>query len=273
MTPMTLIDAPLQPDSSADPHGITDDAVSTILLPISAPPTAPHTTSWSTSDSSGSSAGGRVPRFNRRFVRLPTTIPKTITDQEIRKCRLLLALHDTALLSINDQPAAALELCCTFQPAAGLRFVSAQLLINLETPEGIKIIDLAPKQVECDGVAVSVTQGGRFAIEYLGTGGQREVQRTASFKHYTCLVSGSDDSTPNARWEFNEVKQSKQGLGQQHALYLLVSAAGILKGRIYLSAEIERSGLMGVHDRARRWLRLGALPDVPYLPLQIQLPG
>ncbi|WP_280564780.1 hypothetical protein [Chromohalobacter sp. 48-RD10] len=269
MTPTTLIDENLYPDPPTDQSLVTGSMASAPLQPVSPPLPDQHTTYRSLPRST---AGGKVPRYMRRVKRLPSTIPETITDLEIRQCRLLLALHDTAPLRICDQPAGALELCCDFQPTAGLRFVSAQLRLTLETPQGVRIIDLAPRRVESEGVAISVTKTGRFAIKPLGAAGKGELQHTADFKQYTCLVSGSGNSTQEARWEFNEMKQGKQGLGTQHALFLIVSAVGTLRGRIYLSAAVERSGLMGAHDQARRWLRLGALPEVPYLPLEIQVP-
>ncbi|MBB3192547.1 hypothetical protein [Halomonas cerina] len=232
MTPITLIDTALQPDPLADQE-------------MGAPPAPPR---WD------------------------GTLPEAITDQEIHDCRMLLVLEDVTPLQLNGRPGGAVALSCTFQPAGRLRFVHARLTITLEQPEGIRIIDLSPRTSPKETVNVTIDHRGRLGFELMGANVGGEVGRQTEFQQYHCEVRGSGAGDRPARWDFAESPHLPNGLANDHSLFLTLANTGTVHGRITLSGEVERPGLAGMHDQLRRWLRLGATPEVPYWPLEFEIP-
>lgn len=209
--------------------------------------------------------GGPTPREDG-------TLPEAITDQEIHDCRMLLVLQEATPLPLNGGSGGAVALNCTFQPAAGLRFVHARLTITLEQPEGIRIIDLSPRTSPQETVKTTIDRRGQLGFEFMGAKAGIEIGRQFEFQYYHCEVRGSGADDRPARWDFSEHPERRGGLANDHALFLTLANSGTIRGRVTLSGLVERPGLMGVRDRLVRWVQLGASPEVPYIRLEMEIP-
>src|SRR4051794_15578353 len=78
-----------------------------------------------------------------------STDVEAVADADLRGSRLLLVRRAIEPIDLEGTPGGGvLQLACTFQPAAGARFTFAQFLLRLATPEGLRIIDLAPRSVD-----------------------------------------------------------------------------------------------------------------------------
>jgi len=200
-------------------------------------------------------------------------LPEGITNQEIHDCRMQLVLREAMPLPLGESTGGTIELGCTFQPAAGLRFISARLTITLDQPEGVRIIDVAPQASHSEPVWITLDRSGQLGLSLhgaeLGAGAHKHI----SYQHYHCEIRGSGADIYPARWDFSEDPNKRDGLANDHALFLTLANSGTIRGRVTLSGEVERPGLMGVRDRVVRWLRLGTTPEAPYVPLKFEIPS
>src|SRR6476646_5897527 len=93
---------------------------------------------------------------------------EAITDEDLRGSRLLLVRRAVEPIDIDGAPAGLVQLVCTFQPADGARFASAQFLLRLKTPTGIRIIDLAPRAIDDPNpVELTLNRKGQLAVKGL----------------------------------------------------------------------------------------------------------
>jgi hypothetical protein len=200
------------------------------------------------------------------------SLPERIAESDIRDCRMLLTLIETEPLKLSNVAGGAVGFECSFQPAAGLRFLNARLTLTLEAPQGIRIVDLAPTEVHGGAVSVTRNRGGQFEVKGPFMAAQLQNERGVQYLDYHCLVYGSGSGTPLARWDFVEDPDRQGGLAKRHALFLTLAAQGSIHGRATLSGEVERPGLLGVGDRLTRWFRLEASPQGPHQPFQFEIP-
>src|ERR1043165_6657866 len=76
------------------------------------------------------------------------TEAEALSDDDLRGSRLLLDRRRVEPIEIEGTAAGLVQLACTFQPADGARFVSAQFLLRFKTPAGLRIVDLAPHVID-----------------------------------------------------------------------------------------------------------------------------
>ena len=173
-----------------------------------------------------------------------------IADEDVRGSRLLLVRRAAEPIEVDGTAGGAVQIACTFQPADGSRFVWARLLLRLESPEGIYIVDLAPREVLDEPVQYTVDNRLNLGVsKVLEIGGGVSVQR--EFAAYHCRIHGSGESTALARWDFSENPGTRAGLGREQVLALTLPTTGEVAGTVSASARLSRGGLLGGVDAVR----------------------
>ena len=99
---------------------------------------------------------------------LGATDIEAVADEDLRGSRLLLVRRAIEPIDLEGTPGGVVQLSCTFQPSQGARFSFAQFRLRLKTPDGIKIIDLAPRTLD-DPTPVEFTldRKGKLSISNL----------------------------------------------------------------------------------------------------------
>lgn len=196
---------------------------------------------------------------------------KTIADEDLKGSRLLLVRRPAEGIDLDGILGGAIEFVCTFQPGQGTRFTSARLLLSLATPEGIKVVDVAPREVrENEPVRFSYDRKGKLVLKYMIAEASTETGSHKEFAVYHCAVQGSGESTSLARWDFKENPNRQDGLGPEQVLALTVPVTGSVTGTVSVSARLARAGLRG-RTEAIRDLVLGARDERKY-PIAFVIP-
>jgi hypothetical protein len=183
---------------------------------------------------------------------------ETIIDDELEGCRLLLVQRAAETIQLEGGPGGALEIACTFQPAEGMRFSWARIVLRLKEPAGVKVVDLGPRDVrEAEPVKFTVSGKGKLGLKYQIAEAGVENGLTKEFAVYHCTVHGSGESTPTVRWDFTENPHRRDGIGREQVLVLTLPVTGRVAGTITANARIVRPGIAGRLD-AIRDLVLGA---------------
>jgi len=193
-----------------------------------------------------------------------------IADEAVRGSRLLVVQRAIEALDLDGTPGGAVQLACTFHAAPGTRFIWARVLLQLQTPDGIRILDLAPREIrEADPVRFTIDGKGTIGVNYeiVEVGAEERVQK--EFAVYHCSVKGSGASTAVARWDFAENPHRRDGLGHEHVLTLTVPVRGDVSGLLRVSARLLRPGLQR-HLDAIRDMVLGQ--DEHRYPLTFAIP-
>jgi len=175
-----------------------------------------------------------------------------IADEDVRGSRLLLVRRAAESVDLDGTPGGAVQFACTFQPAYGARFTWARLLLRLETPDHIHIVDLAPREVlEEKPVQFTIDGKGKLGISYQAVDASVEKGTQKQFAIYHCKVQGSGESTTLARWDFNENPYRKDGLGPEQVLAVTLPVTGDITGTVSVSARLARGGVQGGIDSIR----------------------
>ena len=191
-----------------------------------------------------------------------------IADEDVRGSRLLLVRRAAESIEVDGAVGGAVQIACTFQPTHGSRFVWARLLLRLQSPEGIYIVDLAPREALDEPVQFTVDNRLNLGVSnVLEVGTELGVQR--EFAAYHCRVQGSGESTALARWDFSENPGTRAGLGREQVLSLTLPATGEVAGTVRASARLSRGGLLGGVDAVRD-LILG--PHEGQYPIRFVIP-
>lgn len=195
---------------------------------------------------------------------------QSIADEDVRGSRLLVVRRAIEMIDLDGSLGGAVQFTCTFQPAYGTRFTWASLVLQLQTPEGVYIIDLSPRKVREDvPVNFTVDRKGKIGLKYEIVEAGMEAGTQKEFAIYHCAVQGSGEGTALARWDFRENPYRRDGLGQEQVLAVSVPVVGTVVGSLNVSARLERKGLGGVAD-AIRDLVLG--PDERHYPITLDIP-
>ena len=188
-----------------------------------------------------------------------------IADEDLNGSRLLLAKRAVTPIVIDGKAGGLVELSCTFQPAYETRFTWARLTILLQTPEGIQIVDLAPRQIEDERpVKITVDGKGSLGLTHGPAEAGAERSTTKEYEVYHCAVQGSGISTAKARWDFRENAHRKDGLGAEQALVMTLPVSGKVSGLLLLNARLARSGGGGVVDAVRDLILGGRKRDYSF---------
>lgn len=200
----------------------------------------------------------------------PTDV-EAIADEDLKGSRLLLVRRAVEPVDLGGTPGGAVEFACTFQPGRGTRFTWARLLLRLKTPERVRIVDLAPREVrENEPVRFTLDRSGKLALSYQVVEAGLEAGRQKEFSVYQCSVQGSGEGTTLARWDFNESPHRKDGIGREQPLALTLPVTGRVTGTVSVSARCVRQGLRGSIEALRDMILGG--PDEQHYPISFEIP-
>ncbi len=195
---------------------------------------------------------------------------QSIADEDVRGSRLLVVRRAVEVVDLDSGLGGAVQFACTFQPGHGTRFTWASLVLQLQAPEGVYIVDLSPRQVPEDvPVNFTVDRKGKIGLKYEIVEAGMEAGTQKEYAVYHCAVQGSGEGTGLARWDFRENPYRRDGLGQEQVLAVTVPVVGTVVGKLNVSARLERKGLGGVAD-AIRDLVLG--PNERHYPITLDIP-
>jgi hypothetical protein len=203
---------------------------------------------------------------------LGATDVEAIADEDLTGSRLLLVRRAIEPLDLGGTPGGVVQLACTFQPASGARFTSAQLRLRLATPAGIRIIDLAPRSLDDPNpVEFTLDKKGQLGLKSFPVEPGVEIGSSKKYVKYHCKVQGSGEGTGLARWDFKENPDRGDGIGQEQVLTLTLPVIGPVTGSVIVSARLARSGLRG-KMAAIRDLILNKKPDEHFYPIRFEIP-
>ncbi len=199
---------------------------------------------------------------------------EAIADEDLKGSRLLLVLRTVDALDQDGMPGGVVKFACSFQPAPGTRFVSAQLRLLLSSPTDLKITDLAPRVInDQNPVEFTLNRKGALGIKDLPVAldPSVELEWGKKYSRYYCQVHGTGDGTNLARWVFQENPQIKDGLGREQDLALTFPVTGKVSGKAMVSAKLVRKGIAGKLDSIRE-LILREKPEERSYPFGFEIP-
>ncbi|MCB0032363.1 MAG: hypothetical protein KDE28_30845 [Anaerolineales bacterium] len=205
---------------------------------------------------------------------LNATTVTAIADEDLRGSRLLLVRRAVEPFKGADWAGGVVQLACTFQPALGARFSSAQLRLRLTSPAGLLIQDLAPARLtDPHPVEVTLNSKGQLGIAspVVPLQSSLELRSSRKYSTYHCLVQGSGEGTALARWDFRENPDRRDGLGQEQLLTLTLPATGLISAEVMVTARLAWAGLQGVNE-AIRDLLIGPTPFQRKYPISFEIP-
>jgi hypothetical protein len=177
---------------------------------------------------------------------------EAITDEELRDCRLLIVRRAVEAIDLAGDPGGAIQLNCSFQPGPQTRFTWARLVLHLTSPEGLRLVDLQPREVrESEPVQFTLGEKGQIGVKYSPLEATAEETRSTQYAQYYCVVHGSGEGTGTARWDFEENPQRRDGIGREQTLALTLPGSGLVEGILKVNARIKRPGLRGRAEAIR----------------------
>ncbi|HET7436905.1 MAG TPA: hypothetical protein VFN10_19510 [Thermoanaerobaculia bacterium] len=199
---------------------------------------------------------------------------EALTDNDVRGSRLLLVRRGVESIEIDGKPAGLVQLACTFQPADGARFASAQFRLRFKTPEGLRIIDLAPRVIDDPHpVELTLNRKGQLAVKAVAVVEPSvEISASKTYVRYHCMVQGSGEGTNLARWDFRENPDRRDGIGREQVITVTLPVTGTITGEVLVSARLARHGLGGAVDAIRDMI-LGPRSDERSHPIALTIPA
>jgi len=198
---------------------------------------------------------------------------EVLTDDDVRGSRLLLVRRGVEAIDVDGNPAGLVQFACTFQPAEGARFASAQFRLRFTTPSGLRIIDVAPRVVDDPHpVEFTLNRKGQLTIKTVAAEPSAEIGTSKTYVRYHCLVQGSGEGTNLARWDFRENPDRRDGIGPEQILTLTIPARGSIAGEVLVAARLVRRGLSGAAGAVRD-LVLGPRPTERSYPIALEIPA
>lgn len=171
---------------------------------------------------------------------------EAIADEDIKGSRLLLVRRVVESIDLDGQVGGVVQLACTFQPALGARFTSAQLRIRFTLPNGLKVIDLEPRNLsDPNPVEFVLEKKGQLSVKNLPipVDPSAEIAVSKKYTRYHCMVQGSGDGTGMVRWDFKENPDRRDGIGPEQVLTFTLPVTGPVMGDVIVSARLARPGL------------------------------
>lgn len=199
---------------------------------------------------------------------------EAIADEDIKGSRLLLVRRIIEPIDLEGTPGGIVQLVCTFQPAEGTRFSSAQFRLRLATPAGLRVVDLAPRVIDdAHPVEITIDKRGKLGLNIPSVPVEPSLEIGTSKKYirYHCTVQGSGAGTSLARWDFRENPDRRDGIGREQVLTLTLSKIGSITGSVIVSARLVRSGLRGRIEAIRDMIVGGGPSDRSY-PIAFEVP-
>ena len=200
---------------------------------------------------------------------------EALADEDLKGSRLLLVRRAVEAIDLDGTAGGVIQFACTFQPAKGARFVSAQFRLRLVKPEDVHLIDLAPRTLDDPKpVEFTLNRKGQLGLKSLPVSAEPsvEVSLSKNYAKYHCMVQGSGEGTSLARWDFRENPDRRDGLGREQVLTLTLPVTGPIAAEVIVSARLARPGLRGGLD-AIRDLILGPRPNERIYPVALTIPA
>jgi hypothetical protein len=195
-----------------------------------------------------------------------------VADEELKGSRLLIVRRAAEVIELDGVRGGAVELVCTFQPAGATRFTWARVQLRLESPPGVHIVDIAPRQVrDAEPVQFTIDRKGSLGVKKVAEAGV-EVGAQKKYAVYHCAVQGSGEGTSLAWWEFRESPHRKDGLGPEQALVLTLPQTGTFHGTVVVNARVARAGLRGSLEAIRDLVTGTHAPQRRY-PITFDVPA
>lgn len=177
---------------------------------------------------------------------------ETIADEHLRGSRFLMVQRAVESIDIGGTRGGAIKFACTFHAAPGARFVEAGLTLRLSEPQGVKIHDLAPREVrENEPVRFKIDDKGKLSLGYADVKIGQESGATTEFATYHCSIKGSGENTSLAIWDFIENPYKLEGITHEQVLVLIIPVTGQITGTVSVNARLVRRGLKGAWDAIR----------------------
>jgi hypothetical protein len=198
---------------------------------------------------------------------------EAIADEDLKGSRLLLVRRVIEPIDLEGTPGGIVQLVCTFQPAEGARFNSAQFRLRLATPIGLRVIDLAPRSLDDEHpVEFTIDRKGKLGVKIPTVPIEPgfEVGKSKKYVKYHCSVQGSGEGTSLARWDFRENPDRRDGIGREQVLTLTLPVIGPVTGNVIVSARLIRSGLKGRIEAVRDMI-VGGENERSY-PIAFEIP-
>ncbi|HKR11384.1 MAG TPA: hypothetical protein VJT15_04965 [Pyrinomonadaceae bacterium] len=199
---------------------------------------------------------------------------EAIADEDIKGSRLLLVRRVVEPIDLDGTAGGVVQLVCTFQPAEGTRFSSAQFRLRLATPAGLRVVDLAPRVIDdAHPVEITIDKKGKLGLNIASVPLEPSIEIGSSKKYvrYHCAVQGSGAGTNLARWDFRENPDRQDGIGREQVLTLTLSQTGAVTGNVIVSARLVRSGLRGRIEAIRDMIVGSDSGDRTY-PIALEVP-
>ena len=199
---------------------------------------------------------------------------EAIADEDIKGSRLLLVRRVVEPIDLDGTPGGIVQLVCTFQPAEGTRFSSAQFRLRLTTPAGLRVVDLAPRVIDdAHPVEITVDKKGKLGLSIPSVPIEPSVEIGSSKKYvrYHCAVQGSGAGTNLVRWDFRENPDRQDGIGREQVLTLTLPQTGAVEGNVIVSARLVRSGIRGRIEAIRDMIVGSDSGDRTY-PIALEVP-
>ncbi len=171
---------------------------------------------------------------------------EAIADEELKGCRFLLIIQAIEAIKCNDTVGGAIKLACAFHPPpSGIRFVQARLHLKLTAPDGVKIIDLQPREGKGQPIEITINEKGTVEFGYGGFKASGGEDTTFKFTYKHPLIQGSGAGTALALWNFVEDPTIQEGLPGEQILALTLPLTGKIVGEVTLAAKVAREGIRG----------------------------
>lgn len=199
--------------------------------------------------------------------------PETLSDADLRGSRLLLVRRAVEGLELDGRRGGVVQIACVFHPSEGTRFSWARVELRLTEPVGVRVVDVAPREVrEGEPVTFTVDGKGKLALKYqvAEAGAEKSVRR--EFAVYHCAVQGSGESTALARWDFAENPHTRDGIGREQVLALTLPVTGAVGGTLAVNARLVRAGMLGRVETIRDLVLGGGVHQRRY-PVSFDIPA
>lgn len=197
---------------------------------------------------------------------------QAIADADLKGCRILITQQAIETISLQEVRGGFVQLSCIFQPTAGIRFSYAQFLLQLQQPKELIFWDIAPKLIDDPNpVEITIDRKGSIALKSSSFPIEPGIERGISKKYtrYHCKVQGTGVSTSQARWDFRENPDRKDGIGLEQVLSFILPWHETITLNAFVGARVCRTGLKGALDTMRDVIA-GPLIEGKHCQFQLQ---
>ncbi|WP_339762049.1 hypothetical protein [uncultured Hoeflea sp.] len=182
--------------------------------------------------------------------------PILIEDREIGKSRILLAMTAVELVpGAEQQKIAVATFDVTFHANMSNRFVSAEIVFRLISPEGVVFLDCQPNEVLVAAGEVWVDANGKMAFGTPDVAtAEGGVGRKIHFPIEHRLVKASGAASTWAKWQFVETPRKREGISHAIQLAVTLPAEAPIEMELSIVASLAKPGLKELSEAMRRMI-------------------